>query len=380
MQQRFTASDPHEDNGPLAALGRMRAPCARDDIGKYRRNHDATTDNKAPPDASQTDASRAFPMVTVPRKIENQAKPILVYDFVSPSRLRSTDSDSSDLVAINREGLEKIGMSGTEQFSEAQLDSIIHRVHPKIVVVLDTRQESHGFVEGRPVSWMALDNRNWGNVDKATGEILPKESKKLDKFAARFDGASLHIPYGSMAKKKSSLPPILVNVQRDNVESEQKLVERKGCVYFRIPIPDHAAPDLEAMDHLSDHVRTLVREKGLDNLHFVVHCRGGMGRTTLVMSALDMLVNAREVSSHDIIARQVKLRRRAESSIHAPGKEYKKEFRKEKEEVLQAFHRYAAANPVSAPGAISLKTWAAAESSTGNPVVRAGAKSDDTAN
>lgn len=315
----------------------------------------------------------------VPRKIENQAKPVLVHDFVNPSRLRSTDGDCSDLVDINRDGLDRISMSGIEQFSAAQLDSIIQAAHPKTIVVLDTRQESHGFVDGKPISWTALDNRNWGNVDKAAADIVPKEAKKLNKLAARFDGATLHIPYSSTAKKKTDLPPIRISVQRDKVESEQQLVERKGCVYIRTPIADHASPDLEAMDHLTRHVRALVREKGLDNLHFVVHCRGGMGRTTLVMSALDMLVNARDVSSHDIIDRQVKLRRRAESTIHAPEQEYKRQTRKEKNDVLQAFHRYAAANPVSAPGAISLNAWAGA-SSASSPAVRRETRGDDVAN
>jgi hypothetical protein len=89
---------------------------------------------------------------------------------------------------------------------------------------------------------------------------------------------------------------------------------------------------------------------------------------------------AKPILVHDfVIDRQVKLRRRAESTIHAPEQEYKRQTRKEKNEVLQAFHRYAAANPVSAPGAVSLKAWAG-ESSASSAAVRGATRGDDVAN
>jgi hypothetical protein len=75
------------------------------------------------------------------------------------------------------------------------------------------------------------------------------------------------------------------------------------------------------------------------------------------MSALDMLANAPHVSSDDIVARQVKIRRRAEAAATTPGKEYKAKFRDEKSDVIEAFHRYAAANPFSAAQASSLQAW-----------------------
>lgn len=296
--------------------------------------------------------------MTVPQKVEKQSKPTLVYDSVHPSRLRSTDGGVSDIAGINSRGLDRISMSGIQQFSEAQLDEIVARVHPKTVVVIDTRQESHGFVSGEPVSWMALDNRNWANVDKEAGDILSKEEKKLKKFAGKFDGTTLHIPHGSTAKGKSQIEPLQVDVQGARVETEQQLVERKGGLYLRVPVPDHAAPSLDVLSGFSDATRNLVQEKGLDNLHFVVHCRGGMGRTTLFMSALDMLTNAPDVSAHEIVERQVKLRRRAEGSADTEGKAYKATFRGEKEAVMQSFHDYAADNSFANRQAVSLQAWA----------------------
>lgn len=401
-QSHHTAEKPYADETQLAALSQMRRQRSTSNIREHGLHDAALTGNDArgtasaamaeglqgtsvdelnrtlahgtaldtqilrhsdmqvgkPTNAPHTSNTKAFPAVTVPQKIENQKKPVLIYDFVSPSRLRSTDGDLSDLGEFNRQGLDRISMTGVEQFSEEQLDNVIRAVHPKKVVMIDTRQESHGFIGGRPISWMATDNRNWGNVDKAVADIEPKEEKKLRKLAIKSDGATINIPYGSTAKEKSETEPLRVKVRRSRVETEKQLVERKGGIYLRVPVPDHAAPDLDTLDHFSRGSRAVVQEHGLSNVHFVVHCRGGMGRTTLLMSALDMLVNAPQVSLDDIVDRQVKIRRRDESPLTAPGKEYKRKFREEKSEVLRAFHQYAAANSFSAPQAIPLKAWA----------------------
>ena len=317
-QPRHTTAIPYPDETPLGTLGQMRPPQSR-----------INTQESGPHNAAETGNAGRFPAVTIPQKIANQKKPTLIYDWVSPSRMRSTNSDLSDLGNFNRLGLDCISMTGIEQFTEKQLEEIIRATSPKTVVVIDTRQESHGFIKGIPVSWMATDNRNWANVDKAPADILPKEEKKLRKLATNSDGATLHVPYGSTAKGKSEDAPLPIEVQHSRVETEKQLVERMGGIYLRVPVPDHAAPDLTTLGHFTDSVRTLVQDKGLNNLHFVPHCRGGMGRTTLFMSALDMLVNAHQVSLDDIVDRQVKLRRRDEGAI-TPGKEYKIQFRQEK--------------------------------------------------
>ncbi|MFL7993097.1 hypothetical protein [Xanthomonas vasicola] len=280
--------------------------------------------------------SSSYPSITKPQKLENQKRPIMIFDSVEPSRIRST-TNLAALDGINQEGLDRISMTGIEQFSEAQLDDVIKSVYPKTVVVIDTRQEAHGFVSGKPVSWMALDNKNWGNVDKPMADIEPKEEKKLSKWVRKNDGEEVSIPNGSTAKVKRAAEPLTLSVSSDEVETEKRLVTRKGGIYIRVPVPDHAAPDEDALAHFAASTRSVVMDKGLENVHFVVHCRGGMGRTTMFMSALDMLTNAGDVPMKEIVDRQVKLRQRDEGSITAAGKAYKATFRDEKAAVLQFF-------------------------------------------
>ncbi|MFL8012601.1 phosphatase domain-containing protein [Xanthomonas vasicola] len=304
--------------------------------------------------------SSSYPSITKPQKLENQKRPIMIFDSVEPSRIRST-TNLAALDGINQEGLDRISMTGIEQFSEAQLDDVIKSVYPKTVVVIDTRQEAHGFVSGKPVSWMALDNKNWGNVDKPMADIEPKEEKKLSKWVRKNDGKEVSIPNGSTAKVKRAAEPLTLSVSSDEVETEKRLVTRKGGIYIRVPVPvpDHAAPDEDALAHFAASTRSVVMDKGLENVHFVVHCRGGMGRTTMFMSALDMLTNAGDVPMKEIVDRQVKLRQRDEGSITAAGKAYKATFRDEKAAVLQFFYDYAAANRFGSKDAKSLEAWSA---------------------
>ncbi|MFL8004141.1 hypothetical protein [Xanthomonas vasicola] len=302
--------------------------------------------------------SSSYPSITKPEKLENQKRPTMIFDSVEPSRIRST-TNLAALDGINQEGLDRISMTGIEQFSEAQLDDVIKSAYPKTVVVIDTRQEAHGFVSGKPVSWMALDNKNWGNVDKPMADIESKEEKKLSKWVRKNDGKEVSIPNGSTAKVKRAAEPLTLSVSSDEVETEKRLVTRKGGIYIRVPVPDHAAPDEDALAHFAASTRSVVMDKGLENVHFVVHCRGGMGRTTMFMSALDMLTNAGDVPMKEIVDRQVKLRQRDEGSITAAGKAYKATFRDEKAAVLQFFYDYAAANRFGSKDAKSLEAWSA---------------------
>ncbi len=315
-------------------------------------------ENGEPQRAASPIRRSAYPQTTRPQKLENQKRPVMIFDSVEPSRIRST-SNLAALDGINQEGLDRISMTGIEQFSAAQLDAVIESVRPKTVVVIDTRQESHGFVDGKPVSWMALDNKNWGNVDKPMEDIEPKEAKKLAKWAGKNDGQDVSIPNGSTAKAKRAAEPLNVSVRSEEVETEKQLVTRKGGMYVRVPVPDHAAPDQGALAHFAASTRQIVMEKGLDNVHFVVHCRGGMGRTTMFMSALDMLTNAGTVPMKEIVDRQVKLRQRDEGPLTAPGKAYKATFRDEKAAVLQFFYDYAAANGFHAKDAKPFDAWSA---------------------
>ncbi len=55
---------------------------------------------------------------------------------------------------INLSGLNTLNISGSKQFSEQNLPLIISNIKTSLpITVVDLRQESHGFINGLPVSW-----------------------------------------------------------------------------------------------------------------------------------------------------------------------------------------------------------------------------------
>ncbi|WP_456779861.1 hypothetical protein [Bradyrhizobium sp. USDA 3315] len=248
-------------------------------------------------------------------------------------------------------GFHGLSLSGSEQFSERQLEELITLTHPKRLVIIDTRQEFHGFVNGEPISWFAADNYNWGNVEKAADIIPAKETKKLAKLLTKFP-FGLTIESGSVAKgKASSAPPKVLDFGEAKIETEEELVKRKGASYLRIPTPDHARPADVEIDKLVSELRS-VAHTGDVHLHF--HCRGGMGRTTLLMTLADMLQNSDKVQCAHIIERQIRLRRQDESTT---SKAVKKVLRNERGELMDTFFQYAKEQPLEKADAISWTEW-----------------------
>ncbi|RZN10447.1 hypothetical protein CWO89_44645 [Bradyrhizobium sp. Leo170] len=306
------------------------------------------------PASSSVDSRKPFriPPTTIPKKIPDQNPPRLVYDKIEPPRFRTT-SDTSGLERCDSTGFHGLSLSGSAQFSERQLEELITLTHPKRLVIVDTRQEFHGFANGEPISWFAADNHNWGNVEKPADIIPAKETKKLAKLPTKFP-FGLTIESGSVVKgKASSAPPMVLDFGEVKIETEEELVKRKGVAYLRIPTPDHARPTDAEIDKLVSELRNLAHA-GDVHLHF--HCRGGMGRTTLLMTLADMLYNADKVQCADIIERQIRLRRRDESTTSKAAKEV---LRNEKSELMDTFFQYAKEQPLEKAEAISWTEWLA---------------------
>ncbi|MGY4319175.1 hypothetical protein ACVWW1_008502 [Bradyrhizobium sp. JR3.5] len=306
------------------------------------------------PASSSVESRTPFriPPTTIPKKIPAQNPPTLVYDTIEPSTFRAT-SDTSGMESCDLTGFDGLSLSGSEQFSERQLEELITLTRPKRLVIIDTRQEFHGFANGEPISWYAADNYNWGNVEKPADIIPAKETKKLAKLPTKFP-FGLTIESGSVVKgKASSAPPKVLDFGKVKIETEEELVKRKGVAYLRIPTPDHARPTDAEIDKLVSELRNLARA-GDVHLHF--HCRGGIGRTTLLMTLADMLHNSDKVQCAHIIERQIKLRRRDEFPT---SKALNKVLRNEKSELMDTFFQYAKEQPLEKADAISWTEWLA---------------------
>jgi hypothetical protein len=204
-----------------------------------------------------------------------------------PRNMRIIQQMGRGKIFLNLQGLNNLRASGSGQFSEETFKEMMRYlpISPSQLVVLDLRQESHGFVNGLPISW--TDGKfNYGNLHKAKFEIEVDEYQRL-RFAAQ--------------AKRILVNPVEAptNMPVFHAKTERDVVEYFDSTYIRLPVTDHNRPSNEVIDQFVDMVKSM---RGDQWLHF--HCRAGKGRTTTFLTLLDIMKNARQVSLNDILMRQ----------------------------------------------------------------------------
>ncbi len=202
--------------------------------------------------------------------------------------LRSLFSFSS------RIGLEELKASGSAQFSANGFAEILKHIPSKNIVIIDLRQESHGFANGIAISWYGPHNA--ANANKTLFEIECDERHRLDELVVQKNIVINQI----LAKPEDiieKVSPLTIVVEK--AYTEQKLVQDLGFRYIRMPVVDHLPPTKERVEQFVNFVKALSPNSWL---HF--HCAAGKGRTTTFMAMYDMMHNADKVSFEAIIKRQ----------------------------------------------------------------------------
>ncbi|KAL8658722.1 MAG: hypothetical protein Q9202_007455 [Teloschistes flavicans] len=308
------------------------------------------------------------PSHTIPARIPEGQESIMAYEVDDFTRYRST-TDLHDLEDHHQEGLAKLNMVGCPQFSKSAFARIKELSSSRKPFVLDLREEFHAFVEGISVSWYASGNHNWGkNPGRSAEEIHAKLFKKIDKLKCK--SGPLVIPSRADLKKQTEsqwqtkmggIEPLTIeDFTNAEIQTESEMVKGFGGEYKHFPIADHTRPSDTMIDGI---VATFRDIAALDrDITIVVHCHGGMGRTTFVMTMYDMLHNARHVARDVIVARQIKLRRRDEARPDQlpEAKAYQKLYAAEKVALRNVFYQYAQQNPIGKPGAVSWTQFLAA--------------------
>jgi protein-tyrosine phosphatase len=183
------------------------------------------------------------------------------------------------------EGLAKLNASGSAQFSENSLKAIKSKIPFKKIMIVDLRQESHGFINGNAVSWYGV--HNWANRSKSLSEIEQDEEERLLK--------ALNQPFLFIYYQRRF--PIPISAHKTATESE--VTEALNLAYVRIPTLDHSRPTDECVDQFINLIKNLPKDTWL---HF--HCAAGQGRTTTFLALYDMMHNASHLSFENIVERQ----------------------------------------------------------------------------
>ena len=225
---------------------------------------------------------------TLIRDWKMHAQPVL-------RNFRTTAMFFPRLKNLDLHGLRTLRASGSGQFSARQLKDL-KKILPAPLHVVDLREESHGFINGLPVSWHTKHNSiNWG---KSLCQVQVDELQRLKNI---LEQKTVHLYVNAKQDERSG------NVKYEPYKTvtvltsltEEEICQRNGVGYTRIPVADSQAPDATDVQQFINLVRRSPRTTWF---HF--HCRAGRGRTTTFMVLYDMMRNADTVSLPNILARQ----------------------------------------------------------------------------
>lgn len=233
------------------------------------------------------------------------------------------------------------------QFSADDLLNILNfiPVQRQNIWVIDLRQESHGFINGLPVSWTTDYNET--NVGKTPGQIQWIEASLLKGIGAQKAIRVFNLKKIPNGKIDVESPVALLPVV---VETEQQLVTSVGARYERIYVLDHHRPNDLAVDQFIYFVKNRITSK--DWLHF--HCRGGRGRASTFLAMYDIIRNAHKLSFDEIIQRQIQIGGKNLQPPCGKDKLWKMQLACERYEFLKKFYAY-----VLDPNGYQSTTWSA---------------------
>jgi hypothetical protein len=226
----------------------------------------------------------------------------LIYDYP-----RDTDECPGKLATDNFRSGSKLRVNPYRASGSHQLDcpkllgALENLPQPQSVsklFLVDLREEAHGFLGGRAVSWYAdNDFSNVGCTEKWIHEadwIRAEEEYRMASLANFSPVAVFCIEQEPKDNKdnrdQQRMRPTgyrMVDVQDTRTEQQAfhgSPIGHFTVKYVRIPVTDHCAPADDAIDylcHLADRVAAD------DWVHF--HCHGGDGRTTTFLALYDML-------------------------------------------------------------------------------------------
>lgn len=207
-----------------------------------------------------------------------------------PERFRKCNDSIDNNIAgkvVSLEGLAGLNISGSGQFTEKSLQLIKQKIGNKMnIIVVDLRQESHGFVNNMAISWTDADDK--ANKGLTTEQVIEDENSKLSGLLSK-----------GIAEVKTDKEE---TIKVDKIQTEEQLVKSQGMSYLRLPVTNNERPADDIVDTFVNFVRSQPKNTWI---HF--HCMEGVGRTTTFMFMYDSMKNARKASIDDIMTRQVLL-------------------------------------------------------------------------
>ncbi|KGM98229.1 phosphatase [Clostridium botulinum] len=206
---------------------------------------------------------------------------------VPPKPLVVLDSNSTSPLPNFFRIIPELNISGSKQFTPAQLKNIQNKINSKNLYIVDLREESHGFINDNTAISFYLP-RKYINDKFTVNEVLEKETTNLNSIN---DKNPLNI--------YNQTGTLLTTIKPQEITSEIQLVQSNNINYVRLPVIDNYIPNPEIVDTFIE----LIKSKP-SNSHLHFHCKEGQGRTTMFMAMYEMMHNEKNFTLDEILKHQ----------------------------------------------------------------------------
>ncbi|MCD6048066.1 MAG: tyrosine phosphatase superfamily protein [Gammaproteobacteria bacterium] len=196
----------------------------------------------------------------------------------------------------NQTGLSNLPMSGSSEpdMNPETWKTIEEGAKGKKIYIADLRQESHGYLNGKPITLVGTGNAMNIKLGSNAAAVLKAENQwlaSIKKYMA--------IKNGWIKTSQTTAQQEELSIQ--SVTSEAQVAQTQGLHYVRIPMVDRTG--LITPQNI-EQIVALIRQANREGAWIHWHCREGHGRTSEVMVMQDIYYNAKNVSFEDIIARE----------------------------------------------------------------------------
>lgn len=238
---------------------------------------------------------------------------VAAYFIFSTNKEMVLDAKNQKILPANFRIVSNLKIIGSAQFSEEQLGEVLKKErHP--LVIVDLREESHGFIDGNAISWM--EDKGKGYVPTALSPSY-KKSVLDDAKTMGITSAFIVRPNpGGYFTNQAQLP-----LPMASTATERQVVNELRIPYTRFPVSFQNVP---AMGTVDDFIN--FSEAVPSNTWVYFHCRDGIKRTNLFMSMYDMLLNAKHADFETILHRDYIQKQSETSAFDAEEIAFLKQF------------------------------------------------------
>ena len=191
-------------------------------------------------------------------------------------------------------GLLQLHLSGSDQFSTRTfkqiLDGMPRGSSPDGLLILDLRNDLHGFLNGAPAAWRDWDLQSQPSLRSAEG-LLAEEAQRFS--AIEGTQQKVWLAPGDLQWRGT------VEVTIESAQTEPAWLQSQKVGYTRMPIPLWVVPTDDTIDGIVKLVAGMSPRRWIH-----VHDGWTQWGTVIVMTMIDMMRNAQQVPLQDILVRQ----------------------------------------------------------------------------